>query len=264
MDSAIFERLAGLSAAGRHEDAIREALALAAEADDANDKAALLRGAAVDYCTVGRLGEARELVDALLKMHVTDPEVRLNIEFSAACLLVEEGKPDAGVAAFADMVRRGGTTLADQQLRYLYEAVQCRSAMALIGIRRFEEALSILREAVSFSFDSAEDEQRIYFALADCLSEVGDEESARQAFKRVIGFDLRNSTQERARYRFARLCFKARGFAQARQQLETILREFPPETAAVPRRFVYEQLSHTCRHLGDRKMAEFYAGLARG
>jgi hypothetical protein len=64
-------------------------------------------------------------------------------------------------------------------------------------------------------------------------------------------------------YRLAILHFKAGALAQAKQQLETILRDFPGQSSAVPRKYVYEQLSHTYRHLGDKTNAELYASMAK-
>jgi hypothetical protein len=70
----------------------------------------------------------------------------------------------------------------------------------------------------------------------------------------VVGFGLKNEFEKRARYRLAIICFNARAFAQAKQQLEMILQNRLDSTSVVPLRYVDEQLAHTYRHLGDKQM----------
>ena len=78
----------------------------------------------------------------------------------------------------------------------------------------------------------------------------------------VIGLGLKNPYEQSARYHLAILCVRVRGFAQAKGQLEAILRDFPAEGAAVPRNYVYKQLSITYRCLGDEAMTRIYVDLA--
>jgi tetratricopeptide (TPR) repeat protein len=263
MDLRHFERLAELYSSGQYEDLIRESRILLAEATDANDAASILGGVVESYSILGRLEEARQTLGELQQLNITDLEIRLNTEFSAACLSVQEKKLEEGAAAFASMLQRHSEALKEQRFRYLYEDIQCRRALALVELEKFTEALPILRQAVSFSFDKAADEQRMHFWLGVCLDEARDAESARREFDRVIGFGLANDLEEHARYRLAKICFIARGFAQARQQLETIVRNHPDGRFVVAPKDVYQGLSQISLQLGDTANAEFYLNLAR-
>lgn len=262
MDLQDFKHLTELENSGRIEEAIRESQIRLAKATDPNEKASLLGGIHVSYCKLGRLAEARQTLDQLKQIEISDLEVRLNAEFCEPCLLIQEGKREEGVTAFATMLQRHSEAFKEDRFRYLYEDIQCRRALVLVGLSRFKEALPILKEAVYFSFDEPADRQRVHFALGVCLEETNDTDAARNEFVRVAGFGLKNDLEERARYHIARFCFTARAFAQARQQLEIILRDYP-DGGVVSRKYVYEQLSHTCRHLGDKSNAKRYMDLAR-
>jgi len=263
MATADFERIAELRNSGRLEDAIRESQVVLTKTTDANEKGSLLTGVLVFYSTLGRLKQARQTLGQLKQLQMSDLEVLLNAEFCEPTLLVQEGKCEEGVSVFAAMLQRHSDAFKEDRFRYLYEDIQCRRALALVGLSRFKEALPILKEAVSFSFDQATDEQQVHFALGICLEDANDTRAARQEFIRAIGFRLKNDVEERALYRLAILHFKAGALAQAKQQLETILRDFPNLSAAVPRKHVYNALSQTCRYLGDKANEKLYMDLAQ-
>jgi tetratricopeptide (TPR) repeat protein len=263
LDPARFQRIAELQDSGQFEEVIRESQAALRETTDPNEQASLLIDGINASEFVGQLREARQMLDKLKRLHIPDVESRLNAEFCEPVLLTWEEKLKEGVAAFAAMLQRHGELLRQPDFRYLYERIQSRRALALVELERFTEALPIAQEAVRFSFDNQEEEQSIYFSLAVCLDETGDLESAKKEFIRVIGFGIKNGLEENARYRLAKLYFLTGGFAQARQQLETIVRDHPKGDFVVARKNLYEALSQTYRQLGDIVNAERYMDLAR-
>jgi pentatricopeptide repeat protein len=263
MNSARFEHLMELDKSGRVEDVIRESQMMLAEATDANESASVLINMCVSYAKLGRLKEARQVLHQMKQLEISHQGIRLNAEFCEPTLLIQEGRREEGLAAFAAMLDQYSEAFKDPEHRYLYEDIQCRRASTLVLLSRFKEALPILKEALSFSFDEATDEQRVHFDLGICLEETTETEAAKQEYFRAIGFGFKNDIEERALYRLAVLYFKAGALAQAKQQLETILRDFPGQSSAVPRKYVYEQLSHTFRHLGDKANEKVYTELAR-
>jgi len=263
MDSARFEHLMELDRSGRIEDVIRESQIMLAETTDTNERASVLTNVCVSNAKLGRLMEARQALDQLKQLEISHLGIRLNAEFCEPTLLIQEGRYEEGLAAFAAMLHRHSEAFKDPEYRYLYEDIQCRRALALFGLSRYREALPILREAVSFSFNQATDEQEVHFALGVCLEDANDTEAAEQEFIQVVGFGLKNDIDERALWRLGILYYKAGALAQAKQQLETILRDFPSQGTAVSREQVYEALSQTYRYLGDEANAKLYMGLAR-
>lgn len=263
IDSARFEHVAALRNSGRIEDAIRESQIVLGETTDVNEKASILTGVHVFYCTLGRLQEARQTLDQLKQLEISHLGIRLNAEFCEPTFQIQEGRYEEGLSAFTAMLDRHSEAFNEPEHRYLYEDIQCRRALTLFGLSRSKEALPILREAVSFSFNQATDEQQVHFALGVCLEDANETEAAKQEFIRVVSCGLKNDVEERALYRLAILHYKTGALAQAKQQLETILRDFPSQSPAVPRKQVYEGLSRTYRYLGDKASEKLYMDLAR-
>jgi tetratricopeptide (TPR) repeat protein len=244
------------------EGVVRESQILLGETTDPSEQASLLIDGIAACQHLNRLGEARQILAKLKRLDIPDVEGRLNAEFCEPCILIQENKLEEGVALLAAMLQRHSEALMQPNLRYLYEDVQRRRAFVFVELNRFSEALPILREAISFSFEAAEEEQTVHFWLAVCLEESGETETAKRELNCVIGFGLRNDLEEHARYRLSRLCFMSGAYAQARQQLETILQDHPNGDFTVSRRYVYEALSRTYRQLGDIANAEHYKDLA--
>lgn len=264
MDNTHFDHLMLLDKSGQVEEAIRECQVLLDETTDANERASLLTILHVSYCKIGRLQEAQQPLEQMKGLQISDTGIRLNAEFCEPAFLVLAGRYDEGLSAFAAMLDRNREALKEPEHRYLYEDIQCRRALTLFSLSRFKEAMPILRETASFCFDQPTDEQQVHFSLGICLEDANDTEGARQQFIRVVTLGLRNDTEERALWRLAVLQYKAGALAQAKQQLETIVREFPTEKSVIPRKQVYEALSQTYHYLGDKANEKFYADRAKG
>jgi tetratricopeptide (TPR) repeat protein len=261
MDQAVFEHLMELDQSGRIEDVIRESQLLLAETADADEKASILVCMGVAYAKLGRLREVRETLDQMKALNISHAGIRLNAEFCEPTLLIQERRYQEGLSAFAAMLNRNREAFKDPEHRYLYEDIQCRRALTLFGLSRYKDALPILKEAVSFSFDQVTDEQQVRFALGVCLEDANDAEAAKREFIRVVAFGLKNDVEEKTLWRLGILYYEGGALAQAKQQLETILRDFP-NCSAIPRKSVHEALSQMHRYFGDEANEKLYKGLA--
>ena len=247
---------------GRVEEALEESRTILPLLVNADERAGMLANMLTCCLLLGRIDEARDMLNQLHQLKISDLETRLNAEFCEAWFLVEEGKLEEGLREFVAILERHGTVLHNKRFCYIYEDVQYRRALALVGLREFAEAIPILEEAILFpSLRRAADAQQAHFALGICYEETKAADLAKREFLCVINLDLKNDLEERARYRVAILYFKSHGFAQARQQLEMILSNYA-NGGVVPRKYVYEQLSYVCRHLGDNENAKRYDDLA--
>ncbi len=132
----------------------------------------------------------------------------------------------------------------------------------LIQEGRYEEGLSAFTAMLDRHSEAFKEPEHRYLYEV-CLEDANDTEAAKQEFIRVVGFGLKNDVEERALYRLAILHYKTGALAQAKQQLETILRDFPNQSPAVPRKQVYEGLSQTYRYLGDKASEKLYMDLAQ-
>jgi tetratricopeptide (TPR) repeat protein len=262
MDWSCFEHLMQLRESGQFDELIAESERLVAQAEDDDDRVTILRGEYSCYCMLGDLGAARRVLERIRQLHPSDLEVRLSVEFDEARFLLQEGKIDEGISAFAAMLRGYGEVLKEDRLRYLYEEIQTRSALALADSSRFAEALPILKEAVSFSFEEFTSEQRVHFMLGVCQEAALELDAAKREYLVVVRYNLKNDIEEQARYRLSRFYYSDGALAQARKHLEVILEEFPDEKAVVPRKWIYQQLSAVCRYLGDKPNEKLYMELS--
>jgi len=96
-----------------------------------------------------------------------------------------------------------------------------------------------------------------------CLADAGDTEAAKREFITVVGFAIKNDAGEQALFRLAILHYKSGALAQAKQQLETILRDFPAQSGVIPRKEIYKALSQTFHYLGDKTSERHYKDLAK-
>jgi tetratricopeptide (TPR) repeat protein len=263
MDWGCLEELVQLEDSGRFEEAILESERLLEQAVDDDQRASLLKGQLTCYLRLGRSADARGVLGQMKQLHPSEMEIRLNAEFCEPCLLLQEGKFEEGISALAAMLQRYGGALKEERFRYLYEDIQCRRAFALVGISRFADALPILKEAVSFSFNQATDEQQTHFNLGICCEETKDLDAAKREYLIAVGFNIKNDIEEQARWRLALLFYTDGALAQARKQLEVILQEVPDQNAVIPRKWVYQQLSMVSRYLGDKANAKIYMDLAK-
>jgi tetratricopeptide (TPR) repeat protein len=261
MDSARFEHLIKLGDSGRLEDVIRESQAMLAETADAHEKGSLLAGMCMAYGSLGRLKDARQTLNQMKQLELSHAGIRLNADYFESVLLNQEGQYEASLSAFATTLDRNHDLLKDSEYRYLYEEIQCRRALTLIGLSRYKDALPLLKEAVGFSFDQPLAEQQVRFALGVCLEDANDTEAAKREFIHVVAFGLKNDVEEKTLWRLGILFYKAGALAQAKQHLETMLRDFP-SGSAIPRKKVYKALSQTYHYLGDKANEKLYQGLA--
>lgn len=249
---------------GQLHESIRQSELLLNAMEDANDRASILENILICNLMLGRLSQARQALEELRMITISDAEVRLNAEFCEPRLLVEEGRREEAVRLYASILQNNSGLLKEEGLRYLYEDIQYRLALTLIDLQRYIEAIPLLEEAVStFSYDNVFDAQQCHFALGICYEQTKAIQKAKAEFLRVVSCDLKTDIEERARYRLSILLFQEGAFAQAKHQLEMILTNHPTDKAVVARRYVYEQLSHTCRQLGDDTNAKGYLNLAQ-
>jgi tetratricopeptide (TPR) repeat protein len=259
MDSKRFEYLTTLL---DPEEVIRECRSMWMEASDDDEKASLLVGIHVSLMKLGRLQEAKQILEAMKHLEISSVETRLNSEFCEPCFLVQDSRPTEALAAFVAMLDRNREALQKPEYRYLYEDIQCRRASVLVDLSQHKEALPILREAEDFTFDQPADQQRVCYQLGFCLYHSDDLPAAKEEFIRVVRFGLKNDYEEWALYFLGIVHYRNGAFAQAVQHLETILQDFPEALGPLPRQWVYELLSKSFSYLGDKVNQQLYADLA--
>jgi tetratricopeptide (TPR) repeat protein len=261
MDSKSFEHLMSLQSP---EEVIRESQNLLTQRPDVNEKASLLGNIHVSLVKLGRLEEAKKILEELKRLEILDIEMRLIAEFWEPCFLVQDGRPEEALSAFSAILERNCVAFKNPEHRYLYEDIQCRRATVLFDLSNYKDALPILHEAAEcFSFDDPADRQLVHFQLGVCLYYAGNMTAAKEDFLLVLRLNLGNEYEERSLYWLGTIYYKNGASAQTIHHLETLLRDFPAVSAAVRRDWVYELLSKAFRYLGDEVNGHLYANLAK-
>jgi tetratricopeptide (TPR) repeat protein len=262
MNQIRFEKALALYNSGHCEDAIRELRSLEREFNDPNEKTLVLISEHKCYCELGRLDEADRVIGRIRKLAPTELEVRIIVDFGEACMHAQMGKFEKAVLEFEGILTFYSDVLQNSR-RDLFESIQIRRGVALSNIGKYSEARAILHEASGFADLADDDKQEIHFYLAVCYRELHENELAKEEYLKAIAFGINNDLEAHAHYAVALIYFKARAFAQAKLHLEAILRTHGTNIPNLPIKYVYEQLSHVCKHLGESDESKRYADLAK-
>jgi tetratricopeptide (TPR) repeat protein len=264
MDQARFENAVAMRNSGRILAAIQEFQAMQEETTDANEKSALMLNEVRCYAELGQVVDAERILRRIRELVPDDVEAGFNVDFMAACVEAQGGHYEQAVRQFQTLLEEYVELLQIPDYRDFYEDIQQRRAFSMMHLRKYEDALPILKEAGSFFTTlKAEDQQEVHLNLGICYMELHEDRLAKEEYLRAIEFGLNNSVEARARYCLAVVSFLEGGFAQAKYQLEWLLQAYPQEEIPnVPRKYVYQQLSRTYHYLGDKENAKRYKKLA--
>jgi tetratricopeptide (TPR) repeat protein len=263
MDQTRFEKAVALRNAGRITEAIQEFRSMQEATSDPNEKAAFMLGEVRCYGELGRVADAERVLAGIPELAPNDVELRFHVSLMAAYVAAQGGKHEKAILQFQELLGQYADLLQTADYRDSYEDIQQRRAFSMVHLRRYEDALPILKEASSsFSTLTGEDQQEIHLYLGTCYAELQEDRLAKEEFLRTIDFALKNSVEAQARYNLGVVAFLDGAFAQARHQLESILETYPGEIPNVSRKDVYFQLSRTYHYLGDKENATHYKKLA--
>lgn len=179
------ERVNVLSESGRHEEALREVEGLLQSAEP-SDRATWLMCEYRIYRDLGRSEQARQVLDRISQLGISDPVERLHLGFHQACQAIENGRHEQGLADFAELLERYAETLKVPFFRYLYEDIQCWRAVALVNLSRWTEALPIMTESASFEFEDVGVRLNFDYCKALLLMQEGRHKKGASAFTELL------------------------------------------------------------------------------
>lgn len=130
---------------------------------------------------------------------VQDNFVRMIVDIGDAVMTTQMGKLKEGVRKFEVILELNQEDLRNPENRHLYEDIQERKGFALTSLRRYSDALPILKEAASFTVDS--DPQLVNFYLGICYQGISETASAKEALLQAIKIGLSKDFEVEAGYR---------------------------------------------------------------
>lgn len=253
MSEISLENLIKLQEAGQVDEALKLFAREVDTATDGKQKALALLGMITCHLMENRLRDAARTLDEVKRLGLAaDDDVSLLLAHQTALLLIAEGKVRQGLRQFAFILQRYPRLSTDPSLRDLYEDIQQRRAFALVSSGQFHDALPILEECRSFSFDQPIEKERVLLSLGACEYELGRYGAAKKVLIEIIQYKSNTKFEMDARFRLAAINFEEGALAQAKLHLEEVVQSFgTPTEPDIPRQSVDELFSKTCKFLNE-------------
>lgn len=245
------------------QDAIREIdfrLRSAGGTGDTKERANLFLNKAVFLGILGRFEEAATQLELALQTESSDNEIRLQCEYIRAGMMHQEQRYDEAYAYMTAILSRYSSALTKPELQFILRDIQIYRAFELVQLARFEDALPLLRESLSYGMKS-DDENTAIVNLGICCSKLRKYDEAIQWLSSALERRLTSDWEGQARCQLAIAYTHLNLLPEAKEQLEVCLQHI--DEYKLPLAFVYGWLSRVQRGLGNRSEADRYSRLAR-
>jgi tetratricopeptide (TPR) repeat protein len=246
------------------EQAFRQLDRLIESSSESDEKAALVINKAMLHGLLGQFKEARELVPAALALAPDDEPTRFLCEYTTALLTHEEGQSDLPklAVAFAQfsalLMKYSRQFTTEPDLRSNYEDIQQRRGFELVRLKRFVEAIPVLKECLSFDLSSA-DKANVLANLGIACSMERDYSPAmeylRQASKMDLSQDWRSPVHSHLGVAYARLG----RFAEAKKEFLYCAEKISSFELSLDE--IYSWLAWLSLQMGERTEAARYSKL---
>ena len=226
---------------------------------DASDQASLLLRKAHLYGILQKFVEARREISLALTTAPSDTDIRFQSEHLDALLYHEEQDVEEAFKRMTALLSEHFQRMKLPEARPVYEDIQVRRGFELVQLLRFEEAVPIFKECLSFYLES-EDRAEVLADLGICYSHLKRYEEARDCFLQAREVGLLERTQGRVHVQFGIVYFHLNLLRESKQEFQLAERE--PNESQFPMKSVYGWLAAVCRRLGEKIESEEYARLA--
>jgi tetratricopeptide (TPR) repeat protein len=244
------------------EEAFREIEAQLTATGSPRDRANLIFGRAGLYGALRKFDDARTQLSIALQESPDDPFTQMQFDLSHGLLFDQECRPREAYERLTAALSKHAKTLRNPELRDLYEDAQQRRGFDLVRIERFQEAVPILEEVLSFDL---EPEIR-GCALADlgiCHLKLQEYERARDFLVEASSTSAGRRWDGQVHYYLGVAYSHLRLLRDAKREFQ-ICEQHSPEygVQGFPLNNVYAWLSQVCKSLGEQAESEHYARLS--
>ena len=216
---------------------------------------------AVFYGVFLHCEESRKTLGLARAQAPDNPNIQIQADLIDASLYDQEGNDAKAfeqlTAVLSNYYQRLTT---EPDLKFAYQDLQIRRGLAAVGIGRFQEAIPLLNESLSFPL-KPKHMGNVLFGLGQCYSELGEYESAREYLLRALSTRLTSEAEGGAHMRLG-IAYAKRGFLKEAKQEFQLCEERVNAYGLEPRK-IYRWLSWVCNGLGERLQSKKYADLAR-
>ena len=247
-------------ASGEAPEALREIDLRLRSTTDPKERTHLLLNRAVLLGMLGQFDAAASQLELALREVPTDKEIRLQCEYIGAGILHQEHQYEEAYNRMTAILSDYSSILEIPEFRFIFRDIQAYRAFELVQLARFDEALPLLHESLSYGM-KADDENTAVVNLGICYSKLRSYDKAIEYLRRSLKTKLTPDWEGQARCQLAIAYTHVRLFAEAKEQLELCVQHV--DEYELPRAVVYGWLSRVQRGLGNQLEAERYSRLAR-
>jgi tetratricopeptide (TPR) repeat protein len=226
---------------------------------DSFDQASLLLRKALLYGILKRFVEARKQISLALQTAPDDSDIKFRCEHLDALLYHDEQNTSEAFKRMTKLLLEYSQYQNLLDFKPVYGDIQQRRGFELVQLLRFEEAVPIFKECLSFYLES-EDRAEVLADLGICYSHLKRYEEARDCFLQAREVGLLERTQGRVHVQFGIVYFHLNLLRESKQEFQLAERE--PNESQFPMKSVYGWLAAVCRRLGEKIESEEYARLA--
>jgi tetratricopeptide (TPR) repeat protein len=226
---------------------------------DKNDRKYLLFRKSSCFGILRDFAHARQHLSLALQEDPQSLDGKLTYEYLSGLLYQQEGEYEAALTKLNDVSRNYTEAFKCVELRFMYEDIQQRRAFLSVTLSRFEDAIPLLNETISFGLEQQLKSDALA-SLGLCYLELSDYVSARDHFVKAIDIGLTERWLGRAHFYLGIAYFYTDMLEEARQEFLTC--ETQAGVNGVPMFDVFAWLCTTSNLLGDAEASERYARLA--
>jgi tetratricopeptide (TPR) repeat protein len=183
----------------------------------------------------------------------------LTFEFNQGLLYQQEGRFGDALEKFNSLLANHAEKFDQPDLRFMYEDVQQRRAFLLVTLGRFEDAVPVFKEILSFELDKSVRSDALA-RVGLCYLELQRWELSKGYFLQALAIGLTSEEEKQFHFYLGIAYFHTDSLLDAKR--EFLLCEKHAGEYEVPILDVYAWLSSTCKRLGELEEAERYARLA--
>jgi len=241
-------------------EALREINMRLDSSSDQNERVYLLFSRASCHGILGDFVEARRQLAAALDEGRGDPFAQVSFDFGTGLLFQREGNYAKALEGFSTTLSTHSHQLERPELRFMYEDIQQRRAFLSVTLSRFQHAVPLLKESLSFDLDK-ETRSGVLASLGLCYLELKDYELAKDRFLEAITIGLTTEWQGRAHFHLGIAYFYMDMIQEAKR--EFLLSEKAATVYELPVLDIYAWLSSISKRLGETSESERYARMSK-
>lgn len=222
---------------------------------DSAKRTELLLNKAVFLGILGRFEDARTELVSVLSMAPNDPEIRLEHDYIHAMLCYQQGDFQEALGQMNELQIHYSEQLNDSKSRFIYSDIQQRRAFALFRLRRFQDAIVVLKKCLTFDL-APKDRAVLLVHLGMSYAELKEREAARDYLLQGCTPNLPEEWAGETHFYLGLTYAHLKLLHESKREFQLCERQLP-----LPK--VYGWLARICGLLGETEESQRYALLAR-